>query len=189
MQGCPYPSEDGPATRLYLQFSLPPQADSTKLSAIQISVPAVLTGINPGTLFACCSGILQCQGIFCQISTSRISFWHFKKVDKNTLLPFRKIIHHLFYMNVGNRAGIKEMSSLQYAQTSEWEGFPNKLLPKSRFRLAASTSGTSGKAGRSMTENAGSLEAALGAWNHTDAWAVDLCLGKTDRPEKVEVTC
>lgn len=42
-----------------------------------------------------------------------------KKVDKNTLLPFRKIIHHLFYMCVGNRAGIKEMSSLQYAQTSE----------------------------------------------------------------------
>lgn len=121
MQGCPHPSEDGPVTRLYLQFSLPPQADSTKLSAVQISIHAVLTGISPGTLFACCSGTLQCQGIFCQISTSRLFFFFllFKKVDKNTLLPFRKIIHHLFCMNVGNRAGIKEMSSLQYAQTSE----------------------------------------------------------------------
>jgi len=42
-----------------------------------------------------------------------------KKADKNTLLPFRKIIHHLFYMSVGNGAGIKETSSLKYAQTSE----------------------------------------------------------------------
>lgn len=61
---------------LYLQLSLLPQADSTKLSAVQISVHAVLMGINPGTLFAGYSGILQCQGMFCLISTFRLLFWH-----------------------------------------------------------------------------------------------------------------
>ena len=134
-------------------------------------------------------GYCNAKGRFVRFPLPGFYFDIKKKVDKNTLLPFRKIIHHLFYMSEGKRAGIKEMSSLQYAQTSEWEGFPNKLLPKSHFRLAASTSRTSGKAGKSMTVNAGSLEVILRAWNHTDAWAVDLCLGRTDRSEKVEVTC
>lgn len=84
----------------------------------------------------------------------------------------------------GNWDGIKEMSSLQYAQTSEWEGFLNKIIPKSHFRLVASISGMSGRAGRSKTANTGNLEAILRAWNHTDAWAVDLCLGRTDRKSR-----
>lgn len=134
-------------------------------------------------------GYCNAKGYFVKFPPPGFLFDILKKWTKIHCYHSEKIVHHLFYMNVGNRAGIKEMSSLQYAQTSEWEGFPNKLLPKSRFRLAASTSGTSGKAGRSMTANAGSLEATLRAWNHTDAWTVDLCLGKTDRPEKVEVTC
>lgn len=154
-----------------------------KLSVVQIAVCAVLTGNNPGTLFACYSGMLQCQGCFAWFPLPGFYFDIKTKMDKNTLLPFRKIIHHLFYIRVGNRDGIKEMSSLQYAQTSE-KGFLNKILPKSHFRFVASISRTSGRAGRSMAANTGSLEAILWAWNHTAAWTVDLCLGRTDRKSR-----
>ena len=88
-------------------------------------------------------------------------------------------------MNVDNGAGITEMSSLQYAQTSEWERFPNRHLPKSHFRHAASTSRTSGKTGESMAATVGSLEAIPTARKLVDVWTLDLCLSKTDRPENV----
>lgn len=164
--------------------SLPLQADSMELSVVQISVRAVLTGNNPGTLFACYSGILHCQGCIVWFPLSGFYFDIKNQSEQKYIVAIQKNNSSSVLNEWGNWDGIKEMSSLQYAQTSEWEGFLNKIIPQSHFRLVASISETSGRAGRSRTANTGSLEATLRVWNHTDAWAVDLCLGRTDRKSR-----